>query len=97
VTVSPSWDTGRAAAVEWSRVDAVETRQDVVAIVEAMLADLQAAPDDWENGTVQRYLEALAATLNALDRLYANRGEPIPATATWRQVAQALVMASGYE
>jgi hypothetical protein len=95
--VSSSWETGRAAAVEQSRVDAVETRHDVVAVVEAMLADLKAAPDEWENGTLQRYSEALAATLNALDLLYANRGEAMPTTATWRQMAQALVMASGYE
>lgn len=62
-----------------------------------MAADLREHPDEWENSTLDRFLEALAAVLDGLPYLYANRGEQLPSTATWKILAEALVSASGYE
>jgi len=44
-----------------------------------------------------RFLEALAASLHDLRGLYTNRGDQFPAAPTWKIIAEALVMASGYE
>lgn len=90
-----SYDTGRFAEV--SGLDRVSTHTDVAAIVEEMLADLRANPTEWENPSLDRFLDALAASLEALSPLYANRGDQLPDQPTWRMFAEALVMATGYE
>ena len=62
-----------------------------------MLSDLRGHPDEWENTTLERFLDALAGVLHGLRGGYANRGEPFPDTPTWAMFAGALVGASGYE
>jgi len=62
-----------------------------------MLADLREHPTEWENHTLDRFLEALAAALEGLSSRYPNRGQPLPKTATWKILAETLVTASGYE
>jgi hypothetical protein len=42
-----------------------KTRQDVVETLNSLLVDLQANPDGWENPTLERYLEAMAAWLDS--------------------------------
>jgi hypothetical protein len=75
-------ETGRFASVEASRV---VTRQDAALLVEAMVDDLRQHPDEWENHTLERFLEALAS------------GRTWPEQLSWRVLAEALTMASGYE
>jgi hypothetical protein len=43
----------------------MKTRQDVVDTLNALRADLSANPDSWENPTLERYLEAMAAWLDS--------------------------------
>lgn len=89
------YDAGRFAEV--SGLDQVDSHLDVAGIVQQMVTDLRQHPDEWENGTLERFLDALAALLEALPSLYANRGEQAPAQPTWQMVAETLVKASGYE
>ncbi|MFI0449332.1 hypothetical protein [Actinomadura sp. 6N118] len=93
--MSSPYETGRSAEV--NRLDQVSSHVDAARIVSQMLDDLRAHPDEWENATLERFLEALAACLSALSALYANRGEQFPAQPTWQLISEALVMASGYE
>ncbi|GHJ47422.1 hypothetical protein Cs7R123_47640 [Catellatospora sp. TT07R-123] len=83
--------TGRFAAVPLEDLRAVASAADAAQITERMLADLRADPAAWENGTLERFLEALACCLRA------NTGGPDPAVAEWRLFAEALVAATGYE
>lgn len=62
-----------------------------------MLTDLRTHPTAWENPTLERFLDALAARLEALPTLYLNRGEQLPDQPTWKLLAETLVAASGYE
>ncbi|HYZ52125.1 MAG TPA: hypothetical protein VE733_01245 [Streptosporangiaceae bacterium] len=89
------YDTGRFAEV--GDLGQVTSHMDVAQIVQRMLSDLLAHPDEWENPALDRFLEALAASLEALPDAYANRGEQFPKSPTWETPAEALVMASGYE
>jgi hypothetical protein len=84
--MSSPYDTGRFAGV--SGLDQVATHADVVTVVEQMLTDLRAHPEAWENHTLERFLDALAASLGA---------KKPPAQPTWKLLAETLVMASGYE
>ena len=70
------------------------TRDDaIVAVVE----DLQAHPDSRENATLDRFLEALAGSIDGIEHAYTNEGRTLPEQPSWRLVAELLVMASGYE
>lgn len=88
------YETGRFAQV--TGIEQVHTHTDVAAIFTQMLADLRAHPTAWENATPDRFLDALAASLDALPGLYANRGDALPNT-DWKIFAEALITASGYE
>ncbi|MGH3712831.1 MAG: DUF7660 family protein [Micromonosporaceae bacterium] len=88
-------DTGRFAEV--TQPSKIRSHDDAAEIVDEMLSDLQAHPDEWENPTLERFLEALAASLRALPALHDNRGTPVPDPPTWKLFTEVLVMASGYE
>ncbi len=62
-----------------------------------MRADLADHPHEWENHTLERYLDALAAMIDSVDSLLANRGENLPKQPSWALIAELLVGASGYE
>jgi hypothetical protein len=89
------YDTGRFAEV--GDMSSVTTIADVAEVVRRMLGDLISHPDEWENPTLERFLEALAASLDGIPHGYANRGEQFPEDPTWEILAAVLVMASGYE
>jgi hypothetical protein len=89
------YDTGRFADV--GDISNVTTMTDVADVVQRMLGDLLAHPDEWENPTLERFLEALAASLEGIPHAYANQGKPFPKEPNWRIVTEVLVMASGYE
>lgn len=91
------YDTGRFADVPKSDIDLVASHIDAARIVERMLADSRAHPQEWENATLERFLDALSRSIRGLDGLYLNRGELFPAQPTWKLVTEALMMASGYE
>ena len=90
------WETGRSAEVG-DLLDQVQDHRDLARVVEAMRADLLAHPNEWENHTLERYLDGLAALVDSLDSLLANRGEDMPGQPSWALIAQLLTGASGYE
>lgn len=93
--MNSGYETGRFANA--GDLSQVSSHTDVAQVAERMLADLRDHPAEWENPTLERFLDALAASLEGLPGLYANRGEPFPESPTWKIFAEALVMASGYE
>jgi hypothetical protein len=85
--MTDSFETGRFAAVSRGDLAEVSSGVDVARIAEQMVGDLCARPDDWENSTLERFLDARASGL---------RDDP-GGQASWRPFAAALVRASGYE
>lgn len=86
-------DTGRFANVTDEALEGVDGPEKLAAVIEAMLDDLVAAGDEWENGTLPRYLEALAAFIPSKFE----HPQKLPVALTWRHLAHALVAATGYE
>jgi hypothetical protein len=89
--------TPPARFAEVSDLDRVAGHADVAQVVEQMLTDMRSHPTEWENPTLDRFLDALAASLEALPQLHTNRGETLPTQPTWKILAELLVTASGYE
>lgn len=68
-----------------AREEAVRTRSDLAAFVHALRADLRASEDDWENPTLDRYLEALAAWIHDMPGYFKNQHieEPVSRHGAW--------------
>jgi hypothetical protein len=75
----------------------IQSRDDFVDFVRDLSKDFWDSPDDWENVTVERYLEALAAWTHDMDGYYKNRGELAPIDINWKFIAQLLLAAKFYE
>ena len=78
-------------------VDRVQSRQDLIAFIAALRRDLERNEPEWENPTLDRYLEALAAWTEDMDGYFRNRGEEVPAEPSWRLIADMLYAAHIYE
>lgn len=74
----------------------VEGVEGVLAVIDALREDLESNPEDWENGTLDRYLEGLAASIRSLPSAYTNLGVPEPRPDR-RFLADALRAARIYE
>lgn len=93
-----NWETGRSVAIDPETVAAVASREDFVRLVEAMHADLVGScATEWENNSLERFIEALAAFAGSLDSYWQNRGEGISQQPTWATFALLLTAATGYE
>ncbi len=90
------WQTGRFAHV--SDAGQVASREDVEGVVAQMRADLAGrGSQEWENPTLDRFLEALEAVLDALPGQLALQGKAEAAQPDWALLAHILVAATGYE
>ncbi len=79
------------------KADLVRTRDDFARFLTDALADLQSRPQDWENGTLERFLEAWAAWVVDMPGWYKNRGGRIPDQPDWNLLAAMVMAARVYE
>ena len=87
-----NYGTGRATDVDPSTV---ETRDDFAQFLSAVLADFRSAGrDEWENGTLDRFLDGLWAFAGVR---VAESLKPDQEQASWRLFAEILRAATGYE
>lgn len=68
----------------------MKTRQDVTETIHKLLTELEKNPDAWENPSLPRYLEAMAAWLED----YGNKHNPQP---SWDFLIEMLEAAKIYE
>ena len=78
-------------------VSGIQTREDFIHFLHALLDDLRAQPEQWENPTLEGYLEAMAAWGADAEGYYANQGIPVPLQARWKSLAEMLLAAKSYE
>lgn len=76
---------------------AIQSREEFVTFVRNLSTDFRDNNVTWENITVERYLEALAAWANDMDGYYKNKGEVAPDDINWNFIAQLLIAAKVYE
>jgi len=75
----------------------IETREDLARFVRALRDDLLNNGGAWENPTLERFLEALAAWSADMGGYFKNQGITEPDQPDWRLVGQMLFAASMYE
>lgn len=79
------------------QVNAIATREDLVAFIEALRTDLLSNPQEWENVKLDQYLAALSSWLQDCEGYYQHTGRSVPTTPSWRNVAEMLIAAKIYE
>ncbi|HTL33029.1 MAG TPA: hypothetical protein VL326_07885 [Kofleriaceae bacterium] len=79
------------------RAETVSSREQFVAFLQAFEQDFRAYGANWENATLDSFVEALAAWTSVSDRYYANRGEQIANMSPWRIIADGFMAARIYE
>jgi hypothetical protein len=79
------------------RVRSVQTREDLVAFVADLKADLEANPAAWENGDLASFLEAMATWIQDMDGYYQNTGQELSELSPWKFFADVLMAARIYE
>lgn len=78
-------------------VASVRSREDLATFVLALRQDLLANRAEWENPTLEQFLEALAAWCTDMPGYFLNRGVEQPEQPDWNLVARMLMAASIYE
>lgn len=75
----------------------VRTREDLAAFVAALRDDFIRSGTEWENQTLDRFLDALSTWIAAAPGWYSNFGQEIPAEGDWVFLARAFAAAVVYE
>ena len=76
----------------------VMTRAEFSEFVRELRGDLIEKPDEWENITLENYLEAISAYTNDVQAVYKNLGVDVDADLpTWETFSKILKGASIYE
>jgi hypothetical protein len=75
----------------------VNSKEDLADFIDAMREDFLRNPEDWENHTLDRFLDAMAAWVREMEGFYRNTGRPSVDTPTWSVFADILSAARIYE
>ena len=76
--------------------DVLNGRDELIAAIDELRAELAAGADGWENNSLDRYLEALGALLGSIENAYLNEGQAVPQNA-WSVMAEVVRGARFYE
>ena len=79
------------------KVNSISSREDLVSFVCDLCNSLRDDANSWENDTLERYLDALAAWINGIEGYYKNRGEVMIDTPSWKLIGEILLAAKYYE
>jgi hypothetical protein len=72
----------------------VDTREEFVALLRMLRADLRERPSTWENADLDSFLDALAAWVEDSDGFYTNIGRPLREQPNWRMCADMFLAAA---
>ncbi|MEV5790251.1 hypothetical protein [Streptomyces sp. NPDC052192] len=77
--------------------DEVTSREELVAFIAQLRDDFVERGEQWENATLDRFLDALTAWIGSSPSWYRNVGQEMPAKGDWTLFARALSAAVVYE
>lgn len=77
--------------------DEIRSREEFVAFVRGLRQEYLRRGHEWENGSLDSFLEALAAWINDSDGWYRNVGKDLPHGGDWTFFARSLQAATVYE
>lgn len=75
----------------------VSSKDDLADLIEALKEDLAKNSEEWENPTLDRFLDAMASWVRSMDNYYRNTGQAPVVSPTWSVFADILLAAKVYE
>jgi hypothetical protein len=79
------------------QIETIHTRKDFAVFLHELHQEHRDNPQAWENNTLERFLEALAAWTEDMDGFYLNQKQKLPEHLEWKTFAHMLVAATMYE
>ncbi|WP_437182418.1 DUF7660 family protein [Pseudomonas xantholysinigenes] len=78
-------------------IDSVESKEDFADFLAALRNDLIENPDDWENQTLDRFLDGMESWVRVIDAYSRNAGDVEVLSPSWKTFAKILSAAKVYE
>lgn len=75
----------------------VNSKEDFIQFMSSLINDLKNNSDNWENKSLQEYLEALQSWTEDMDGYYLKNNLPVPKDINWGLFADILTAAKMYE
>jgi hypothetical protein len=79
------------------QIAGVKSKEDLAAFVVALRKDLETHKKEWENPTLEMFLEAMENWIGSMNGYYSNKGESPPESPTWQTFADILYASKIYE
>ncbi|RIJ10110.1 hypothetical protein DXT77_14280 [Pseudomonas sp. 91RF] len=79
------------------QVEKIQSREDFAKFLHVFREALLQQPDEWENPTLERYLDAMEAWVNSIEGYVLNSGDSEVLQPSWKTFAKILSAASVYE
>ena len=79
------------------KINQVNDKEDFLAFMELLIKNFKENPNEWENKTLDTYLEAIVSWTGDMDGYYQNQNLPVPTNINWRAFANILMAARIYE
>jgi hypothetical protein len=97
--ITACWSTLGPLLLKGMTIDTrtIETKAQFLAFVDQLRADLKDSPEEFENLTLDDFLNALSAWVADSDGYYRNIAEGSPPPVVWRYIADVLSGAAVYE
>lgn len=79
------------------QIKGIDSKEQLADFVAALLKDLESNQAEWENITLDSFLEAMESWIRSMDNYYKNTGQSAPVTPSWRTLADILYASRTYE
>ena len=78
-------------------IEEIISKDDFANFLNALNRDLMLNPDDWENTTLERFLEAMEAWLRSMESYSRNLKDQEVMTPSWKTFAKIILASKIYE
>jgi hypothetical protein len=78
-------------------IEKIKTKEELADFVEKLRMSLNVAPVEWENPSLERFLEAMEAWIREIDRCAKNMSDKDISNPSWSTFAKILYAAKVYE
>jgi len=80
-----------------NKIESINTKDDFIGFLQLLVQDLKNHPEEWENKSLESYLEGIASWTEDMEGYYQNNNLPIPENVDWKVFANILMAAKMYE
>lgn len=81
----------------YEQIKHIESKEQLADFIAALVQDLLNNRTEWENVTLDSFLEAMESWVRSMDNYYKNTGQAIPVTPSWKTFADMLYAGKIYE